>query len=924
MNTGRSFTIRWVLLLIGILEVGLQGQTESPLFHNPPDWVTPGVDQVITVSTFTAENARSATLFYRTRGNHSYQEIPMRSTGLSWEGTIPGHKISSDGIEYAIVILTHDSGTIGYPADSPLENPQFVPAKQIPEQGRRFPGSDQYAATQAMEAELLILAPEPGSAIPPEDIVVAASFFHAPFVDSSTIEVTIDGISYTDRTLVAGGIINTLPDYLEPGPHTVTITMSSVYGVPIEPVAWSFTTVKSGFNLEEQLLYSGEISSRSSLEYNSGTTLNYSELSGKVEVGVTWIGADAQVRLSTRESPYEQPYNRLSLSLGFGDYLSINMGDYFPSFNAFTVDGKRIRGLGVNIRLPWIKFYSVSGIINQSVQWGGKKDEGYVFYPSDIRTDTLGNYIFPLDRTGYTFERSIKAYQLKIQPIKRFSLGLHAIKAMDDRASIDRILPASATFTADTLVTPGTYTYTSFRDAVSAMGGSVDLPDSKWSGGDPEDNFVVGFEMAGIFDQNKLRIELDWNMSLYNRNIWDGALTLTELDTALDDSLDGLIGVEYDENGLVIAGGLMVDTAALINPTKYEEFFTVNQYMTPLVPLDIASFQKSPVATIVNMPSSAYALRLIGNYYFNSFSIEYYQVGPEFVSLGNPYLSSNVREFTMKNRIKLLDNKILIAVSYQHRDNKILRTQTDPLNTNTFSASMSIMPGMDAPSLMFNFQSINKDNEKTEIEKVAGTPIDLRENSTSLQTTMSLNYPITLPTSSHNIVINFNTIRSVDNFANDRRRNYLFPKTDTRAYGINMSSRFASELRTVISTSLTELELPTFNTKGEIVKKPYLWMMVALNGTYPIWGNKLRLIGGLDWMASQGDINSSLYGFKIGGDYEIIEHLVANLSANFRWLHTPVFNRDKIDNDQNGKTDEFLESWELNSSGILLSLGYRF
>jgi len=890
-----------ILLLFNVL----LSQQDSPVFHKTPEIAISGEPLEITISLFDDISILESTLFYRTPGQHSYREIQMRHAGLSWVGTIPGEYIDDFGIEYAIILLLSNGGTIGFPENEPFENPICVPVRSVADTGRRFRGSDQYSAEQMMDAELLILSPEPGSDNLPSNIVIAASFFHAPFVDSSSIQVLVDDKDYTTQTLITDGLINLVPESLEPGHHNISIKLKTVYGVTIKPVNWSFTVIKSGFNLKEQLIYSGDANTRSSMEYNGGSILNVSDASVKMNGSITWMGVKTNLRLSTKESDYLQPYNRFSMELLFGDYLSIKMGDYFPSINAFTINGKRIRGLGVQIRLPWVKFHSVSGTINRPVHWKGESNQGYVFNTSDLKTDTTGSYIFPLDRTGYTFKREVNAYQLFIQPIKRFSLGLHFLKATDDNTSVNRMLPDNATFVVDTLITSDNYTYQSFIQAVQQFGGTVNFPASNWKGGDPKDNVVAGFAIATLFDNNKLRFELDWNISLYNRNIWDGAMSIAELDTALDDSLDGWIGTQYDENGLILPGSLLIDTLALFNPLDYENLFTVNQYMIPLVPIDIASYSDTPIATIMNMPSTAYAIRLIGNYHINNFTIEYHQVGPEFVSLGNPYMTNNIREFTMKNRIRLMENKLILSAGYQHRDNKILKTTVDPLNTNTFSASMTLMPGADAPTLMFNIQSIGKNNEKEEINLIGSERVDLRENSRTVQTTMSLNYPFPTPTSSHNIVINFNTVKNTDNYESERLDGYLFPKTDTRSYSINMSSRFPTSLRTVFSSSITELALPTISSTGEITTKPFVWTAASFNGSYAINNTKLRVLGGINWMNSNGDINSNIFGIRMGGNYTIMENMTANLSSNFRIMNTE-------------------KTWGMNSYGVLLTIGYRF
>ncbi len=173
-------------------------------------------------------------------------------------------------------------------------------------------------------------------------------------------------------------------------------------------------------------------------------------------------------------------------------------------------------------------------------------------------------------------------------------------------------------------------------------------------------------------------------MSLFNRDIWDGAMSRTALDTMTDDSLDGWIGVQYDSLGNEIISSTKIDTAAILfDPVKFQDIFIINSSMTPLIPFDMNSIKSSPLSTLINMPSSAFSIRLRGNYGKNSILVEYRQVGPEFVSLGNPFLRRNARQFILSDRIALLDRKIFLNIGFKHLDNKILRTTVNPLNTNT-------------------------------------------------------------------------------------------------------------------------------------------------------------------------------------------------------------------------------------------------
>ena len=60
--------------------------------------------------------------------------------------------------------------------------------------------------------------------------------------------------------------------------------------------------------------------------------------------------------------------------------------------------------------------------------------------------------------------------------------------------------------------------------------------------------------------------------------------------------------------------------------------------MSPILPIDPIVAQENMLKAILNMPASAYYVRLKSSYSFNNILVQYRQHGPEYFSLGNPYL----------------------------------------------------------------------------------------------------------------------------------------------------------------------------------------------------------------------------------------------------------------------------------------------
>jgi len=509
--------------------------------------------------------------------------------------------------------------------------------------------------------------------------------------------------------------------------------------------------------------------------------------------------------------------------------------------------------------------------------------------------------------------------RLSSELFSRFKLGIHYLKAKDDVGSVNMDMEKMddyGTFFVDSTaynsflieIPTENYTYDEFSQVVQENGGLVNLSDSKWSYRNPEDNLVVGFDLGAIMDKRRLDFNFSWNMSLFNRDIWDGPMSFEEMDIALDDSVDGVIGRQYDEFGNVIQNGL-VETKDMPDPLALKDLFTMNINMTPLVPIDVISYEDHPFATVVNMPSSAFNFKLAGNYALSKFIVEYRQVGPEFVSLGNPFLASNIREFILLNRIThLFDSKLLITTGFKHRDNKILKTVANPLNTNTITFNLSFLPGAGAPSYVLNFQSIGKDNEKEELDKVGDSDVDNRQDTRTTNVLLSINYPITFRSIKHNFVLNYNRMINTDKLAGQRMTGYFFPGSDSKSITLSLASRFQSPLRTMLNVSLMDLFIPSLDYEGNVIKNTITWKTLGVNGKYALQDNKINLTGGLSYIKNESLTTvSSVIDLRGGADYKLRQDFSLSFSGQLQIV-----------------VNETAKETKLNRSGILISFRYNF
>ena len=919
----------------------VSSQSNHLYYHKNPSPVKEGNPVEISQLLFGEEGINSGMLFFRDNGEVSYQEIEMTFENGKWIGIIPGHRVTSLGLEYVTILTKNDGGRISLPlVDDPFNEPLFI--RVAPNMSS---GQDQKSIGQGdfAEADVLILSPANGSINRPGEIVISASLFNAPNIDQKDFKIYIDEIDYTDQTIISGDVLSLVPEEeLQFGFHKIKINFKTTYGFDVRPIEWTFSISKGMGNLAESFNYKGSIVGKQSNNSASSISINERQYSGKIDAELSWIKGRYSFRQSSRESPMSQPVNRKTLTLQVTDYLKIENGDVYPSISQYILEGKKVNGRYIDVDIPfgfgfdgfnvfgrdWFAFgmkgsidiQTVSGRLSRGVQYQKGVNRAYELLTNDARYDSLGNRIYLFDRKGYTFPRSINSARLTFSLNNWFRAGIHFLKAKDEFEKINTRASENSLFSVDTSIFGDSllleYTLSEFIDSLN-NNDTVKIKKKNWDDGTPQENLAFGFDLEGSMDNRKLLFQLGWNMSLTNNNIWAGTASKDSLDLLLDTISDGKLMGSYD----VSAIGDFIDT--------YSDIFTVHPaYMVPILPVDPIVAEKSSLKAFMNMPASAYFIRLKGSYSFNNVMIQYRQLGPEYKSFGNPYLTNNIREFTINDRLSTLGRRLMFVLGYKYRDNKLSDLVAHPIATRTISLNTTLVPGPGAPSIILNLQSIGRTNgiDSIDTDQYGNYLGDSRENSQALNVMASINVPGNFNVFTTTTSINLNSITYKDNLASERNKDYFFQKSETQSISATISTRFEIPLKTSSSFNQTKIFIPYLDQDNVAQQLINTWSSFNTSIQYGLLNNKLRLRCGLDFTTNGKNDNTSvkLYGAKLGKDWDILDKLTLSFNSSIRMNNSKGYRSDDLDNDGDGFIDEKRENWSTNSSGFNFTLGYRF
>ncbi|MDP7060093.1 MAG: hypothetical protein QF416_06475 [Candidatus Marinimicrobia bacterium] len=719
--------------------------------------------------------------------------------------------------------------------------------------------------------QIIVMSPEPGSKQSGEDLLIAASLYGLESVTPEIVFLYLDEEDISGKAFIDPDMVSYIPSLLTPGEHHIKLVAGKV-----DSVVWSFEILgKKEAIAAERSTFSvgGNITSSTNLDKIEDVSLNVNQLAVNLHGNVYKdIKFKTKLKLTSDENPLYQSRNLYGLGLTFGKYGHLNIGDSNPRLSYFTLAGKRIRGLDLNLMLGPINLTFIKGEVNRAIQGGSEIDQ---VYSHSVESDTVGTKFMALQRQGHTFRQDLLAGRFGLGRGEKFRFGLSFLKVKDNVNSVDAVIDdalieISAADTVFGLQEGDQFTY---DELVNELGSQqlVVSDISDWSGVKPRDNIVIATDLGLFLDHKRIALEGEAAFSLLNNDISQGALTLAGLDTLLDSLQDNSIG------------GFM-DLGAFPDPADYENIFVINQNMVPLSPISPELFADSGAISLgealLSMPSLALRAKATFNYFGNLFGFEFSQVGPEFTSLANPYLVTDNREWKVTDKLRLLQNRMFLTLSYRHQNNGISSSSENIRNQNTFTAGINVMPGPGLPTANLTYKTVARDNGITEITELDSVTFsDNRENTLLKSIILSSNYNFNIRGLSNTVMGTFVQVDKEDKFSDrDWDLNFVDPSLSSQVISLALTTRFPFPLTTNMAVT---------NNASEYSIGPGEWnnldfLTAAINGDYKLNQLGLVVLGGVNYAKGTGAADISWIGIKGGLRYRILENLNLNATGELR------------------------------------------
>jgi hypothetical protein len=664
----------------------------------------------------------STLLMYRSESQQTFLEKSMDPLGGNqFVAYIPGYFIEDSNIYYFFVVTFVDGGVISYPSYTPYENPIFIQVDSSQKDLRQTSYFDKNPGELSeLKPDALIISPAPNSTVYSDELIIAVSFFRMKNVDVSSIEVFFDEANISEYLIREISHITCNFPFAKRGRHRIRVEMKNNLGQAFESFFWDFNIQNpenSGW-FSQLAQHRGKIWSSYSNTNIDGFISDKSDLNLRYAADLDWVQVNISGLNSSLENSYQQTRNRYAINFN-NDNMKISFGDFFPKINRFSLNGNRIRGFGADIDYKYFNLNLVKGEMAHEIQ-GDISDGAMLISEFQAPGDDLNGAI-EISRDKYTFKRDVTALKLGAGIHNKLYMNIDMVKVKDNTLSVYSYMPNSSILisddillnisnqSSDYLFQTNDNHYILYEDLKAnykeIFGNNYDLVlmDQDWVGNKPKDNILIGSDFLFSFDKKRVTIKTGFTFSLLNQNIWESITSITELDTmAGDTTLDGNFMNLYEISDDFLS---------------YSDFFEFGINQVPLIPVSTAE-DLSAFSKIFNLPSAVYSFETKFNYAGHNVKYKYLQVGPEFNSLVNPYIQTNIREKIISDRVRLLGNRMIINTKWTRKENGIDAKDENTISTNRYDTNMGLYPGSDLPSFNIGFSSIHRSSEKERADQV--------------------------------------------------------------------------------------------------------------------------------------------------------------------------------------------------------------
>jgi hypothetical protein len=859
------------------------------------------IDALVTLPFSEIKNIK---LYYKSEKQIKYleQEMIYKGSGFYY-GSIPSNYVMSDKIYYYILLELHDNKLYSFPYKKPISKPIEVQINHKNNKQKKIKSNSQDKALQ-------ILSPLPNSRIYKDDLLISLSYFKLKNIDIEKTKVLLNNREITDKVTFNDNYFIYKPEFILDGQYNIQVIFIDNYNRQMPPFSWNFTVLSKDRleGLTTMFNHAGRFSSNYSINNNDQDKLEVMNLNFDYRPNFDFLKLRTKIKWSNDYSKYEQDKNRYLLQFK-APYINLELMDSYPYISQYALNNYRVRGLNLNIDSKFFDFNIIQGDLVNPIQ-GDPQNDGLVI--SDI-IDADSIY-FSIN--NYSFRRNIFALNLGIGNPEKLFYNFNIVKSKDN---INSLLAAPDNINSHTINIPDEFIEDLVQnneeffdslvidneDGTTSTNYSILYEELKnlhqndyifnilsddWEGQAPKDNLVIGSNIKWSLDNRNINFNFGSSLSLLNQNTWEPILSIESLDTLFDANQDGMIMEE-------------IELPEGINFSDYENIFKFSFNQVPLLPIDISSGSIG-LEQILTMPSLAYNIDLSLKYFSHNISMGIKQVGPEYHSLANPYLQTDIREQYISDRFRLINNQLFVDYGFKRIEDGIEVAKKSLSKTDKYNMAFNYYPGYGLPTYSLSLNLLNRDNGVDSLDvftyqeyvgfddpeadelgyKEVSDTTNRRENTRSFQSNFSLSYNYEYY-GSHNFLFNVSQLSKKDLLFNEISEYdslYFSPQSFNQMLLLNIKSTWSKKWISNINFNYSYYNY----AKDTPYYQEQFLRQIDIKGYYYRY-KKINLIRlGINFSRASGNLLYNEIGSSFNTKLELLENVFLDFNYEYRYRDT--------------------------------------
>ena len=184
-----------------------------------------------------SEKIKDLKLYYKSENQINYLEQKMIYKGDGfYYAIIPGNYITSNKINYYILLELNNNQLYSFPYQNPISKPMEIKINKINNKQKKVRSNQE-------NSQLQILSPLPNARVYKNDLLISLSYFKLRNIDLDKTKVFLNNREITDKVTFNDNYFIYKPDFILDGKYKIEVIFTDNYNRQMSPFSWNFTVL---------------------------------------------------------------------------------------------------------------------------------------------------------------------------------------------------------------------------------------------------------------------------------------------------------------------------------------------------------------------------------------------------------------------------------------------------------------------------------------------------------------------------------------------------------------------------------------------------------------------------------------------------------------------------------------------------------